>query len=69
MTGEAERAALVDVIADVPGLAERLLQVHRPDEAGRCAACPRNGLGRVRWPCPIYDYARAASERTGPPRT
>ncbi|HEY8588463.1 MAG TPA: hypothetical protein VIL55_02810 [Naasia sp.] len=61
--GDAERAALIDVIAQVPDLAARLLQTHTPTPNGRCPACaPRQGL-QPEWPCVIHDYASAAARR------
>jgi hypothetical protein len=33
-----------------------LLEVHRPDENGRCVACPHRMRGR-RWPCQVWRLA------------
>lgn len=34
-----------------------LLEVHRPEEDGRCKACPRGRMSRRRWPCQVWVLA------------
>ncbi len=43
-------------MATDPDAAPRVLDRHRPDESGRCRACPP-GTG---WPCTMVAVARAA---------
>lgn len=59
--GISETAA---VIAQIPGLAHRLLVDH-VERAGRCSRCSLGGqAGRERWPCRLHTYAAAAASAT-----
>lgn len=56
----------VDELAKMPKLAQRLIDVHRPNERGRCLGCTTPGVGTAdkRWPCGLYRLARAAVPNT-----
>ena len=58
----------VDELAQMPDLAERIAEAHRPDAHGQCIGCTRPGVGtaHVRWPCGLY---RLATEAAGRPTT
>jgi hypothetical protein len=49
-------------LARMPGVPQRLLAVHVPDDRGRCRACttPGTGLPGAEWPCALHFYASAA---------
>lgn len=51
-------------LANLPGVAQRLLAEHLPDGRGRCRACTRPGTGipGTAWPCALQLYAAAAVE-------
>jgi hypothetical protein len=51
-------------LARMPGVPQRLLAVHVPDEHGRCRACTASGTGLPdgKWPCALHFYASAAEE-------
>ena len=55
---------VADVLAAIPGLAERLLVKHVDDGTGHCRACPLGAQqGFQTWPCPLHNIAAAALER------
>jgi hypothetical protein len=58
----------VDELAQMPDLAERLAEAHRPNAHGQCLACTRPGVGtaHVRWPCGLYRLATEAAGRLTP---
>lgn len=56
---EAPPSELVIFIAAEPGLAERLLAVHVPDERDRCRGCPNGAGPHLPWPCVLH---RAAAD-------
>jgi hypothetical protein len=52
---------LITFIAAEPGMADRLIAAHVPDEHGRCRACSLgNSAGHQRWPCRLRSAADAA---------
>ena len=52
---------VADVVAAIPGLAERLLVKHVDDGTGHCRACPLGAQqGFETWPCPLHSVAAAA---------
>lgn len=54
---------LLDLIAGVPGMAERMIVQHQPDSTGHCKACPLGGrAGYHMWPCSLFDHAMRAGE-------
>lgn len=57
-------SALARELAQLPGVARRLLAAHVPDGHGRCRACttPGTGLPGARWPCALHFYAAAAQQ-------
>ncbi len=58
----------IDELAQMPDLAERLAEAHRPDAHGQCVGCTRPGVGtaHVRWPCGLYRLATEAVCRPTP---
>jgi hypothetical protein len=51
------------MLADVPGMLDKLAARHIPDSSGRCQACTRLGYGwpSATWPCSmarLVDLAR-----------
>jgi hypothetical protein len=63
MTG-ADRAEIVAFIANDPGMAKRLLDVHREDGTGHCRVCVNGGVRHV-WPCPLHGLAVLALAQPG----
>lgn len=57
---------LANELAQLPGVAQRLLTLHVSDGRGRCRACttPGTGMPGARWPCPLHFYASAAEQIT-----
>jgi hypothetical protein len=52
---------LITFIAAEPGMADRLIRVHVPDERGRCRACSIGAqAGNHQWPCKLRSAADAA---------
>jgi hypothetical protein len=49
------------LLAELPGVADRLLAVHVPDPHGRCRACDLPQTPTPPWPCTLTAYAREAS--------
>ncbi|MGI5132098.1 hypothetical protein ACQEVB_35210 [Pseudonocardia sp. CA-107938] len=51
------------LLAGLPGVVETLLQLHRPDDQGRCRACTKAGTGlpEKAWPCALYWFADGAT--------
>lgn len=55
---------LVEVLAEMDGLAARLLERHHDDGSGRCRVCGSGGqTGRYRWPCATRELAVLALAR------
>lgn len=63
---------LAEVLAAMPDVYQRLLQVHVAAESGRCRACtvPGTGTPGARWPCSVRQLAELAERidrgRRGP---
>ena len=60
-SGAIDDALVVDVIAALPGVVERLTAEHTPDRHGRCRVCTVAGHG-VAWPCTLSVLAAEAAE-------
>lgn len=60
-------ARLVDELAPMVGIWERLLATHLPDRSGRCRTCTQGGTGlsRTQWPCALHGLAEMARRRHG----
>ena len=51
---------LIAFIVAEPGMADRLIRAHVPDDQGRCRACPIGAqAGQQRWPCALRSAADA----------
>lgn len=54
-------SAIVVAIAEMPGMAERLLATHTDDGTGRCVVCSAGAQsGRYVWPCTLCTIAAQA---------
>ena len=56
--------AMVDVVAGMPTLVQRISLAHVPDASERCRGCAVPGFGTpgARWPCVLATLARQARE-------
>jgi hypothetical protein len=54
----------VEMVAAVPGSADRLLAEHTNDGTGRCRVCTIGGqAGNRQWPCWLYHVGMAARKQ------
>lgn len=60
---DADRALIVQFIANQPGMTSKLLLQHVDDGTGHCTTC-KNGAqaGRHVWPCPSRGLAELAQQ-------
>lgn len=62
---------LVIAVAEMDGVARKLLADHKPDETGKCVGCTLPGYGTpaAQWPCSLRELAVQAeglrTKRTG----
>jgi hypothetical protein len=53
---------LIELLADMPDVVQRLIVEHVPDENNRCRGCTLPGTGRPNepWPCSLRTLAEQA---------